>query len=196
MKKQNKERVLELIREGKNYSETNTELQKERSDTIAGSTYYKLKESVFPSEKMDKALELSGEKRVEREGRREKDKRKVAWSSKKQKDADESKLAELINTGLYHGVFPLCKSQELRIEDVKEINLGGAVVGSVLYFFPDINLDHPLIVLTTRAVLFYIRFRTICNKITEKVEEFKGKIPTRSLGGIKPEWKNRSVSVR
>ena len=193
-KKVVKNKVLTHIRAGLNYTETKKKLEEEDINYPGLSkTYYTWKQELFPSEKMDASLEQSRDKREGREGRRQTEKRKVAWSSKKQQEADKSKLAELINTGLYHGVFPLCKSQELRIEDVKEINLGGAIVGSVLYFFPDINLEHPIIVLTTRGILFFIRFRSICNKITEKVEEFKGKIPTRSLGGIKPDWKNRAV---
>ena len=192
MKKQNKERVLELIREGKNYLETNKELQEKENDSIAGSTYYRLKESIFPEDKMDKALEGAREKRVEREGRREKDKRKITWNSKKQKDADESKLAELINQAVYHGTFKFCRNKELKIEDVNEINLGGGIVASIMYMLPDVNLDHPLIVLATRGILFYLRFRTICSTVAEKVDGMKVRA-SEVLSGIKGEWQREAV---
>ena len=192
MKKKNKERVLELIREGKSYNETNRELHEKESDSIAGSTYYRLKESIFPEDKMEKALEGSKIKRVEREDRREKEKRKVTWNSKKQKEADESKLAELINQAVYHGTFKFCRNKELKLEDVKEINLGGGIVASVMYFLPDLNLDHPAIVLATRGILFYLRFRTICSTITEKIDGAKVKA-SEVLGGIKDEWQRGAV---
>ena len=188
MKKKNKDRVLELIREGKNYSETNKELQEKESDSIAGSTYYRLKESIFPEQKMDKALEGAREKRVEREGRREKEKRKITWNSKKQKEADESKLAELINQAVYHGTFKFCRSKELKIEDVNEINLGGGIVASVMYFLPDVNLDHPAIVLATRGILFYLRFKAICSTIKEKTDE-TGRRAKDLISGVKDSWK-------
>jgi len=188
MKKKNKERVLELIREGKSYNETNRELHEKESDSIAGSTYYRLKESVFPEDKMEKVLEGAREKRIEREDRREKDKRKIVWNSKKQKEADESKLAELINQAVYHGTFKFCRNRELKPEDVNEINLGGGIVASIMYMLPDVNLDHPLIVLATRGILFYIRFKTICTSVREKLGEVEERAKD-VLGGIKPGWK-------
>ena len=187
MKKKNKETVLELIREGKSYSETNKELQEKESDSIAGSTYYRLKESVFPEEKMEEALESSKIKREERVDKKRRDKRKVLWNSKKQKEADESNLGKLINKGVYHGVFSFCKSGQLKEEDVQDINLGGAVVANILYFFPDVNLDHPAIVLTTRIILFYIKFKVICSAINQKVGEMKAKV-IGGNSGIKPGW--------
>ena len=190
MKKENKERVVELIKEAKTYKETLDVLQKERSDTIAGSTFYKLKESVYPSEKMDAALEESGEKRQKRAEEEKTTKRRVDWTPTKQKGADASKLAELINKGVYAGTFPFCKNKSLKEEDVQSINIGGAVVGSILYFFPYVNLDHPAIVLVTRAILFYLRFKQICTEIKEKVNDAYAKL---GLSGVKPDWKNKGV---
>lgn len=187
MKAKNKERVLELIREGKTYKETLETLKKESDDTIAGGSFYRLKQELNPTQKIDEALEKSAGRREEREDKKKTQARRAKWSPQKQRQADESKLADLINTGLYHGVMPLCKSKQLKIEDVKEINMGGAVVGSVLYFFPDVNLDHPLIVLATRGVLFYIRFKAICSKVAEIVEGVKEKL-TIGGSGIKPGW--------
>ena len=188
MKKQNKDRLLELIREGKNYKETKEIFEKETGDKVAGATFYRAKETVFPSEKMDAALEGAREKRVDKEKGEKTQQRRAKWTTQKQKSADESKLAELINTGVYHGVFPFCRSKQLKIEDVKSINIGGAAVANILYFFPDVNLDHPAIVLVTRMVLFYIRFRSICSSIREKVDETKEKAAV-LLSGVKSDWK-------
>jgi len=185
-KQENQERVKELIREGKNYSQTKEVILKE-GGKIAGATFYRYKQEIFPKEKMEEALEGSKIRRVEREQKEHKDKRKVLWNSKKQKEADESKLAELINQAVYHGTFKFCRTKELKIEDVNEINLGGGIVATVMYFLPDVNLDHPAIVLTTRVILFYIRFKTICSSVREKLGEAEDKAKD-VLSGIKPEW--------
>ena len=190
MKKENKERVMDLIKDGKSYKETLDVLQKERSDTIAGSTFYKLKQETYPSEKMDAALEESGEKRQKRAEEDKTAKRRVDWTPAKQKGADTSKLAELINKGVYAGTFPFCKNKSLKEEDVQSINIGGAVVSNILYFFPYVNLDHPAIVLVTRGILFYLRFKQICTEIKEKVNDVYAKL---GLSGVKPEWKNKGV---
>jgi hypothetical protein len=183
MKKENKERVEELIRENKTLKETNETLKTETGDEVSNATFYRLKQSQNPTQNMGRALEGGRIKRVERVEKQKTEKRKLKWSSQKQKQADESNLAKLINKGLYHGTFPLCKSKQLKEEDVQEINMGGAIVGSVLYFFPDINLDHPLIVLATRGILFYLKFRQICSVLNQKIEEVKDK-----LSGLKPGW--------
>ena len=187
MKKQNKDRVLELIRENKPYKEVAEILKRESGDLIAGSTFYRLKESVFPSQKMDKALEQSGEKRVEKEKSQKSQQRRAKWNSKKQQDADNSNLAKLINKGLYHGTFPLCKNKALKESDVQDINLGGAVVSNILYFFPDVDLNHPLVTLGTRALMFYIRFKAICSAVKEKVDAIKDTIGG-NRSGIKEGW--------
>lgn len=183
MKQESKERVVELIRENKSLKETNETLAKESKGSISSAAFYRLKQSLNPTKNMGAALESGRIKRVERVEKQKTDKRKLKWSSQKQKQADESNLAKLINKGLYHGTFPLCKSKQLKEEDVQSINMGGAIVGSVLYFFPDVNLDHPLIVLTTRGILFYLKFRQICSVMNQKVAEVKDK-----LSGLKPGW--------
>ena len=186
MKGKEKEKIVGWIREGKKYKEC-VELAKEEGiKTDFHNSFYKWQQEVNPTKNMGAALEGGKIKRIEREERQKTEKRKLKWSSQKQKQADESNLAKLINKGLYHGTFPLCKSQQLKEADVQEINMGGAIVGSVLYFFPDVNLEHPLIVLTTRGILFYLKFRQICSTITEKVEEIKDK-----LSGIKPGWEQK-----
>ena len=183
MKKANKDRVIELIRENKTLKETNEILEKESGSGISSAAFYRHKQSVNPTKNMGAALEEGKIKRVEREDRQKTEKRKLKWNTQKQRQADESNLAKLINKGIYHGTFPLCKSKQLKETDVAEINLGGAIVGSVLYFFPDVNLDHPVIVLATRGILFYLKFRQVCSVMAQKVEEVKDK-----LSGLKPGW--------
>ena len=187
-KKEETERITELIREGKKYKEVKEVMVNEGCKTDFHSRFAKLQQSVFPSKKLDKALEGSREKRVEEAKEKKKGVLRGKWSTKKQKEADESKLAELLNIGLYQGVFPLCKSHELKLEHVKEINLGGAIVGSITYYFPDIDLNHPLILLATRGIMFYIRFRQVCDTVREKIAEVQAKA-AELVSGVKPEWK-------
>jgi len=183
-----KERALEFIREGKSYKSTNEQLLLEHEQGIGGSTYRRFKQEIFPEEKMDKALDRAHDRRLEQEKGKKGKLRANKWNSKKQKEADESKLAELINQAVYHGTFKFCRNRELKLEDVNEINLGGGIVASVMYFLPDIDLSHPAIVLTTRAILFYIRFKTICSTVREKAVE-AGQRAKDLISGVKPEWK-------
>ena len=133
-------------------------------------------------------MEKTGERRQDREEKKIKDKRKVAWSTGKQKAADESDLAKIINKGLYHGVFPLCKNKQLKEEDIQDVNVGGSCVACIIYFFPEVDLNNPLIVLTTRGILFYIRFKAICSAVTQKIDELKAKV-VGGDSGIKEGWK-------
>jgi len=183
-----KERALELIREGKSYQSTNEQLLLEHEQGIGGSTYRRFKQEIFPEKKMDAALDRAHEKRIEQKKGEKGKLRANKWSVKKQQEADKSQLAQLINQAVYHGTFKFCRSKELRIEDVNEINLGGGLVATVMYFLPDINLDHPAIVLTTRAILFYIKFKTICTSVREKLGEVEDKTKD-VLSGIKEGWK-------
>jgi hypothetical protein len=124
MKKEDNERVEELIRENKTLKETNETLGKESGGHISSAAFYRKKQSFNPTKNMGAALEEGKIRRVERVEKQKTEKRKLKWSSQKQKQADESNLAKLINKGLYHGTFPLCKSQQLKEEDVQEINMG------------------------------------------------------------------------
>jgi hypothetical protein len=177
-----KEKALELIRENKGFKETKAEIEKE-GGKISSAAFYRMKQDINPTVQMGAALEGGRIKRVERVERQKTEKRRLKWSNQKQKQADESNLAKLINKGLYHGTFPLCKSKQLKEEDVQSINMGGAIVGGILYFFPDVDLNHPLVVLATRGILFYLKFRQICSVLNQKVEEVKDK-----LSGLKPGW--------
>lgn len=182
-KKAIKSRVLEHIKSGKNYTQTKEMLEKEGINYPAlKNSFYVWKQQIFPQQKIDEGLAAAGEKRVEREKKR----KVIDWSPQKQKKADESKLAELINRGIFAGVP--CPKKGLKFEDVQTINVGGSVVASIQYYFPDFNLDHPLVVLSTRVILLVIKVKQMCYMIQAKVEEVKGAIEDK-LTGIKPGWK-------
>ena len=192
-KKAIKSRVLEHIKSGKNYSQTKEMLEKEGIDYPALKTsFYKWHESIFPSQKRDNALEISGEKRREREEKGKKHKKLMDWTPQKQKKADESKLAELINRGLF-SVIP-CPTNELEFKDIQEINLGGSIVATVQYYFPDFNLEHPLIVVVVRGIILVIRVKALCYSVKEKIKGIKESI-IGSETGIKEEWKGREEAI-
>ena len=187
MKNTEKDKIVGWIREGKKFKECKELADAEGIKTDFHNSFYKWQQEVNPTEKVNAALESSGERRQDREDKKKKEKRKIAWTTKKQQDADNSNLAKLINKGIFASTFPFCKNKALKEENVQEINLGGAVVANVLYFFPNVNLDHPAIVLTTRVILFYLRFKAICSAITQKIDELKAKV-VGGDSGIKPEW--------
>lgn len=183
MKGKEKDKIVEWIREGKKYKECLELAKAEGIKTDFHNSFYKWQQEVNPTQKVEEALESGKLRRVERAEKKTKDKRKISWSKKKQDDADNSNLAKLINEGIFHASLPFCKSRQLKKEDVQEINVGGSAVACVLFFFPDIDLNHPAVVLATRIVLFYIKFRQICSVMNQKVAEVKDKI-----SGLKPGW--------
>lgn len=189
MKRKEKDKIVEWIKEGKKYKECKTLADAEGITTDFHNSFYKWQQEINPSQAVDKALESAAVRREEREDKKKTQQKRAKWTTQKQKTADESGLAKIINKGVFHGTFPFCKSKQLKEEDVQDINVGGAVVANILYFFPDVNLEHPLIVLGTRAILFFIRFKAICSHITEKIEEIKEKITVGGSGGIKESWK-------
>lgn len=190
-KKEIKARVISHIKSGKNYSQTKEMLEKEgiKYDGLKN-TFYKWKESIFPSQKRDVALEISGEKRRERE--KKKTKKTVDWTPQKQKKADESKLAELINRGVF-SLIP-CPTGELKFEHIQEINLGGSIVATISFYFPDFNLEHPLVVVVVRGIILVIRVKALCYTIKEKIKGIKESIVGTETG-IKEEWKGREEAI-
>ena len=192
MDKKLKEKILENIKAGRNFTQTKEMLAKEGITKDFHSSFYRLKESVFPSQKRDEALEISGEKRKRREAKEGKTKKVMDWTPAKQKKADESKLGELINRGLF-SVIP-CPSGELRFEDVQKINLGGAIIGTIQFYFPDFNLDHPIVILVVRGVILVIKVKALCYAIKKKVKEVKESI-IGAGDAIKPEWKEKERGI-
>lgn len=167
-KKAVKEAVLTHIRAGLNYTDTKKKLEMEGILYPALKTsWYKWAQEIFPEEARQNAMEKLREK---------KDKGKTtktsprSWNKGKQKEADESVFADVLNDATFH--FIPCPQRNLTIEEVKKINLGGAVVGLVTYY-TDINLSHPIIIFVSRAIMLVIKVRALCYKIQEKIDEAK-----------------------
>ena len=176
----------DLIVGGKPHKEAEKELIAlfgEEDGKLSAAAYQRHKKQLTGGPEVDKGL--AEIKEIHTKEKPPKAKR-APWSKGKQKAADESKLAQLINKGMYHGLFPFCKNKQLTEEQVQDINLGGAVVGTIQHFVPDLNLDHPLVTLATRGIMLYIRFKAICSKAKELIEKVKTTVGGGS--GIKPEF--------
>lgn len=176
-----KESLDKFISEGKNYTESNALLIKEYGATgnVSSKTFWSHKQKNNPEEERERVLTSLPKK--------DKSEKRPAWNKGKQKSADESDLAKLINKGIFC-VIP-CPSNKLEEKHVQEINVGGAIIGSVTYYFPDINLDHPLILLTTRTIVLIIKVRALCYTIKEKVQETVSDLKDK-LTGIKSGWES------
>jgi hypothetical protein len=181
----------DCIREGLNYKDTNDRLVAGlgAEGSVSGAAYQRHKRKITGGKEVDNAIGEMGERL--KDAKEPKQKVKLpAWTKGKQTAADTSKLAELINKGLFHATLPLCKNKKLREEDVKEINLGGAVVATVQYFAPGIPLDHPVITLLTRGILFYLAFKRICERI-EKIKDNVLHIGGGPGGDINPDFEGK-----
>jgi hypothetical protein len=186
------ETLRDCINQGKNYKITNAEMKELYGDDhgVGGSTYRKYRKEMTGGPEVDS--KLGDIKEVLDAEKPQKKKAKLpAWTKTKQTAADTSKLAVIINKGMYHGLMPFCKNKELKEEDVQEVNFGGAVVGTVGYFFPDINMEHPLILLATRGIILYLKFKAICSKIVE-IKDKLSHIGGEQVGDIKQEWVKES----
>jgi hypothetical protein len=167
------ETVNDLIRANFDYQSTNLALKKKFGETgaIGGDIYRQFKDKITGGDKVDEKIDDLG-------ARKQASKKKAlpAWSSGKQKAADGSKLAQIVNMGIYQGMMPFCENRELKEEHVQEINPGGAIVANINYYFPEQKLDHPLVLLGIRVVILYIKFKSICGGIT------KGKASQQPIG--------------
>jgi hypothetical protein len=162
------ETVNDLIRANFDYQSTNLALKKKfgEAGAIGGDIYRQFKDKITGGAKVDEKIDDLGARK-----RPAKKKTLPAWSSGKQKAADGSKLAQIVNMGIYQGMMPFCENHELKEEHVQEINPGGAIVANINYYFPEQKLDHPLVLLGIRVVILYIKFKSICGGIK------KGKAP-------------------
>lgn len=176
----------DLINSNKTYEDVNKALKKQFGDengTLSGVDYRKRKAELVGGAGVDEGLEgLRERKQVKKEP-----KPKPNWSKQKQTVADSSKLASIINMGIYQGAFPFCANKELKQEHIQEINPGGAVVATLNYYFPEAKLEHPLVTLGIRVVILYIKFKSVCSKVKETKDK------TLSFGaskdGLKPGMK-------
>jgi hypothetical protein len=158
------ETVNDLIRANFDYQYTNLALKKKFGaiGAIGGDVYRQMKEKITGGTKVDEKIDdLGTRKRVQ------KPKKLPVWNKQKQTQADSSKLAQIINMGVYQGMLPFCANQELKEEHVQEINPGGAIVANITYFFPESKLEHPLVMLGIRVVILYIKFKSVCGRIKE-----------------------------
>ena len=176
------EMLNDLINSNKNYEDTNEQLKKQfgNEGTLSGVTYRERKAKLIGGMKVDKEIEdLGNRKNLKKEK-----KARPVWSKQKQTASDSSKLAQIINMGIYQGIIPFCTNKELKEEHVQEINPGGAVVANISYFFPESKLEHPLIMLGIRVVILYIKFKAVCGRI----EKIKGTVLNlgKSGEGLKP----------
>ena len=165
-----KTRAEELIRAGGNFKSVNETLLQEHEQSIGSSTFRRFKASIFPEDLRKEALTSMKEKR---EGK----KKPLlptpkAWNKQKQKEADECVFADAINEALFH--FIPCPHKGLTKEHVKEINLGGGVVGLLVYY-TNINMSHPIIVFVTRAIILVLKVRAMCYTVQKKIDEIKEK---------------------
>ena len=176
------ESLNDLINTGANFKKTNEELKKVYGEEgeVGGSTFRNHKKKLTGGPEVDKDLSDLGE-RIKQQPQAKQKPQRPQWTKQKQTAADSSKLAQIINKAMYHGLMPFCKNKALTEKEVQDVNLGGAVVGTVQHFVPGLNLDHPLVLLATRGIILYLKFKAICSKI----EQIKGKIED-ALTGVKP----------
>lgn len=185
------EQVEGCIREGLNFKATNETLVEKLGEKagISGAAYQRHKKKITGGKAVDKNLEEIGEK-VKGAKEEVKSQPRPAWNKTKQNAADTSKLAELLNKGIYSGVMPFCASKQLKQSDVLEINPGGAIVGVIQWGFPGINLEHPIVIVLTRGIMFFLKFRQVCRIVKEKMAGGEGIRETIGgiKGGLKPEF--------
>jgi len=173
------DKLNEAIREGLSYKDTNERLIESlgAEGEVSQAAYQRHKKKITGGKEVDEKLSEIGEAIKEQKAERTRRTIRPAWTKTKQNAADTSKLAMLINKGMFGFLAPMCANRELKEEDVQEINLGGAIVGTVTYYVPGLPLDHPLITLATRGILLYLAFKRICSKVKEIKERLT------SIGG-------------
>ena len=178
--------VTERIRAGDNYKQTRKFLDKQGIKyTGLKTTFYTWKNEIFPEASREQAIHSLTERKKQRNG--EGGIMSVitpkAWNKTKQKEVDESVIADVLNEALFH--FIPCPNKGLKIEDVKEINVGGSLVGLVIYY-TDINLNHPLVIFSLRTIMLVLKVRAMCFKVQERVGEIQSKIGDLRKGEWKP----------
>jgi len=155
-----KEKLEEAILEGKNYAETRDLLKEEFNWSLSGKTFREYKA---------KLVDTSDVQQVVSKVKLEKKKTRK-WTKRDQKVADESKLAELINKCIYT-CLP-CPQKRLAEKDVQEINLGGGRIDVIMYYYPQFNLENPVIIFIMRLLMFIVKFYQLCIKVKEKINDF------------------------
>ena len=164
-----KEDLTSLVKEGKTYKEVVSTLKEkygEEGGSVGLSTYGKLRKSAFPEDKRDFAIHEVAEKH----GKTDKKKLKTLrqWNSAKQKTADASEAAKVINQAVY--TFVPCPTNKLEQEDIDKINPGGGIVATVSYLYPGFDMmNNPVIIFVIRALLTVIKIRKVCYDVKAKL---------------------------
>jgi len=159
--------VKAAVKEGKTFKEVTDELTAKygaEEGKVGVSTYGKLKKLAFPEGKL---TDVVGEIQEDRRGKKAK-KALPLWSPQKQAAGDKSQLAKVLNEVLFFAIP--CKSGELKLEHVQEINVGGGVVNTIQYAFPQIDLSNPILVLALRVGLLIVKVKKLCSDIRGKVK--------------------------
>lgn len=183
LSKEEKAKIEGYISAGMEYTEVKEKIKAEGIEYPALSKqFYEMKKKLFPDVPgaVDEAIEKEHkEKKISAKAKRK-------WSSQEAKKADESQLAEIINEAVCN-LLP-CKSaskDKLKLEEwhveCKKINLGGSVVGLIMFIFPSISLNHPVIIFVSRLLIFAITFYRKCMCMYTKAKDVLGK------GETKPE---------
>lgn len=98
------------------------------------------------------------------------------WSNADQNTSDKSPLAKIINEAVYMFMFPVCKNKKLVQKDIDEVNLGGALVGLLVYLIPGFSPNNPIILFPVRIIMLFIKVKHICAVVAEKAGNLKKKI--------------------
>lgn len=98
------------------------------------------------------------------------------WSNADQTTSDKSPLAKIINQGVYMFMYPACKNKKLTQKDIDEVNLGGAIVGLLVYLIPNFSPNNPLVLLPVRLIMLLLKVKHICAVVSDKVTTLKDKI--------------------
>ena len=165
--------VENCIKAGMDYSKTRKELKKQglRYPNLA-KTFYTWQQAIFPEDERKNAIHSLSEKKKGKDEGLLSALTPKAWSKQKQKDADESVFAEVLNEAAF--TFIPCPHKGLTKEDVKQINVGGSVVGLVSYY-TNVNLNHPIIIFVTRIIMLVLKVKRLCFTVHQKVEEVQVK---------------------
>jgi Na+-translocating ferredoxin:NAD+ oxidoreductase RnfG subunit len=184
MNKKTKDKINECIRAGNNFTKTKDILAKEGITEDFHSSFYRMKQEVFPSEARDSTLLKLSERKKEN---KEQKKPTKAWSKQRQTESDTSVFASVLNDGIFY--LAPCPQKGLTVEDVQKINVGGAIVGLVSYY-TDVNLNHPIIIFVTRTIMLVLKIRAMCYRLQEGMSAAaaaaKERLPGQgSIGGQK-----------
>ena len=99
------------------------------------------------------------------------------------KKADKTELAKLVNKGLFALSYPVCKNKKLTQKDVEEINFGGAIVAIMVYYIPNFNFEHPIVILISRGIALFLKVRTVCEGLINTLKKGRKMETTPEAGG-------------